>query len=295
MKIGVVAPVELGITAEPDKILEFARAAERLGFSEISVVEHAVVIGNTQSTYPYSPTGQSHLPDDVDIPDPLELLSFIAGATTTLGLSTGVLVLPDHHPVVLAKRLATLDRLSRGRLRICLGVGWMREEIEACGGDFDRRGRATDEAIAVMRELWSTDGPAAYDGEFYRFRDAYSYPKPTQPQGVPLYVGGHSKAAARRAGRLGNGFQPLGLVGEDLSAAVGVMRAAAADMGRDPAEIDLVLGHGLHRVDKAALGQAQQTGAGRMLLSASRRATTLEAVIDEMAQCATRLELAGPR
>ncbi|TDZ94970.1 LLM class F420-dependent oxidoreductase [Mycobacteroides salmoniphilum] len=295
MKIGVVAPVELGITAEPDKILEFAHAAERLGFSEISVVEHAVVIGNTQSTYPYSPTGQSHLPDDVDIPDPLELLSFIAGATTTLGLSTGVLVLPDHHPVVLAKRLATLDRLSRGRLRICLGVGWMREEIEACGGDFDRRGRATDEAIAVMRALWSTDGPAAYDGEFYRFRGAYSYPKPAQPQGVPLYIGGHSKAAARRAGRLGNGFQPLGLVGEDLSGAVGVMRAAATDAGRNPAEIDLVLGHGLHRVDQAALDQAQQTGAGRMLLSASRRATTLEAVIDEMAQCATRLELAGPR
>lgn len=294
VQIGVVAPVELGITAEPDKILEFARAAERLGFSEISVVEHAVVIGNTQSTYPYSPTGRSHLPDDVDIPDPLELLSFIAGATTTLGLSTGVLVLPDHHPVVLAKRLATLDRLSRGRLRICLGVGWMREEIEACGGNFDRRGRATDEAIAVMRALWSTDGPAAYDGESYRFKDAYSYPKPAQPQGVPLYIGGHSKAAARRAGRLGDGFQPLGLVGEDLSAAVAVMRAEAADRGRDPAEIDLVLGHGLHRVDQAALDQAQQTGVGRMLLSASRRATTMEAVLAEMAECASRLELAGP-
>lgn len=198
------------------------------------MVEHAVVIGDTQSTYPYSPTGQSHLPDDIDIPDPLELLSFVAAATTTLGLSTGVLVLPDHHPVVLAKRLATLDRLSRGRLRICAGVGWMREEIEACGGDFDRRGRAADEAIAVMRALWSTDGPTSHDGEFYSFRNAYSYPKPVRPQGVPLYIGGHSKAAARRAGRLGSGFQPLGLVGDDLTAAVGVMRAAAVDAGRDP-------------------------------------------------------------
>ncbi|MBV0918082.1 LLM class F420-dependent oxidoreductase [Mycobacteroides chelonae] len=295
MKIGVVAPVELGMTAEPDKILEFARAAERLGFTEISVVEHAVVIGDTQSTYPYSPTGQSHLPDDVDIPDPLELLSFVASATTTLGLSTGVLVLPDHHPVVLAKRLATLDRLSRGRLRVCLGVGWMREEIEACGGDFDHRGAATDEAVAVMRTLWSTDGPAAYDGDFYRFHNAYSYPKPIRPQGVPLYIGGHSKAAARRAGRLGDGFQPLGLVGEELSAALNVMRAAASDAGRDPASIDLVLGHGLHRVDQAALEQAHRSGAGRMLLSASRRATTPEAVLEEMAACASRLELAGPR
>ncbi|MUM19691.1 LLM class F420-dependent oxidoreductase [Mycobacterium sp. CBMA271] len=295
MKIGVVVPVELGITAEPAKILEFARAAERLGFSEISAVEHAVVIGDTQSAYPYSPTGQSHLPDDLDIPDPLELLSFIAGATTMLGLSTGVLVMPDHHPVVLAKRLATLDRLSRGRLRVCLGVGWMREEIEACGGDFDRRGRATDEAIAVMRALWSADGPAAFDGEFYRFQNAYSYPKPFEPQGVPLYVGGHSKAAARRAGRLGIGFQPLGLAGDDLTAAVQVMRAAADDAGRDPAGIDLVLGHGLHRVEQASLDQAAQAGAGRMLLSVSRRATTLEAVLDEMAACASRLELVGPR
>ena len=295
VKIGVVAPVELGMTAEPDKILEFARAAERMGFTEISVVEHAVVIGDTQSTYPYSPTGQSHLSDDVDIPDPLELLSFVAGATTTLGLSTGVLVLPDHHPVVLAKRLATLDRLSRGRLRVCLGVGWMREEIEACGGDFDHRGAATDEAVAVMRTLWSTDGPAAYDGHFYRFHNAYSYPKPIRPQGVPLYIGGHSKPAARRAGRLGDGFQPLGLVGEELSAALNVMRAAATDAGRDPASIDLVLGHGLHRVDQAALEQAHQSGAGRMLLSASRRASTFEAVLDEMANCATRLGLVGPR
>lgn len=259
------------------------------------MVEHAVVIGDTQSTYPYSPTGQSHLPDDIDIPDPLELLSFVAAATTTLGLSTGVLVLPDHHPVVLAKRLATLDRLSRGRLRICAGVGWMREEIEACGGDFDRRGRAADEAIAVMRALWSTDGPTTHDGEFYSFRNAYSYPKPVRPQGVPLYIGGHSTAAARRAGRLGSGFQPLGLVGDDLTAAVGVMRAAAVEAGRDPQGLDLVLGHGLHRVDQAALDQAAHAGAGRMLLSASRRATTLEAVLEEMAGCATRLELAGPR
>ncbi|SKY71779.1 Phthiodiolone/phenolphthiodiolone dimycocerosates ketoreductase [Mycobacteroides abscessus subsp. abscessus] len=225
----------------------------------------------------------------------MELLSFVAAATTTLGLSTGVLVLPDHHPVVLAKRLATLDRLSRGRLRICAGVGWMREEIEACGGDFDRRGRAADEAIAVMRALWSTDGPTSHDGEFYSFRNAYSYPKPVRPQGVPLYIGGHSKAAARRAGRLGSGFQPLGLVGDDLTAAVGVMRAAAVDAGRDPRGLDLVLGHGLHRVDQAALDQAAHAGAGRMLLSASRRATTLEAVLEEMAGCATRLELGGPR
>ncbi|SDD13239.1 LLM class F420-dependent oxidoreductase [Rhodococcus tukisamuensis] len=292
MKLGVVVPVELGVAGDPDRMLEFARAAESLGFDEISAVEHAVVIGDTGSEYPYSPTGKSHLPDDCPLPDPLELLSFVAGATSTLGLATGVLVLPNHNPVVLAKRLATLDRLSGGRLRICLGMGWMREEVEACGGDFERRGKMADEAVAVMRALWSggADG-VGFDGEYYRFARAYSYPKPVRESGVPLYIGGHSKAAARRAGRLGNGFQPLGLGGDDLDAAVALMRSAASDAGRDPAEVALVLGHVLPRMDESKIDWANSLGSDRILLSASRRATTFEAVLDEMAECSARLGL----
>lgn len=280
------------MAGDPDRMLEFARAAESLGFDEISAVEHAVVIGDTGSEYPYSPTGKSHLPDDCPLPDPLELLSFVAGATRTLGLATGVLVLPNHNPVVLAKRLATLDRLSGGRLRICLGMGWMREEVEACGGDFERRGKMADEAVAVMRALWSggADG-VDFDGEYYRFARAYSYPKPVRESGVPLYIGGHSKAAARRAGRLGNGFQPLGLGGDDLDAAVALMRSAASDAGRDPAEVALVLGHVLPRMDESKIEWANSLGSDRILLSASRRATTFEAVLDEMAECSARLGL----
>ncbi|MFD4467221.1 LLM class F420-dependent oxidoreductase [Rhodococcus sp. NPDC058505] len=292
MKLGVVIPVELGMAADPERVLEFARTAERLGFDEISAVEHAVVIANTASDYPYSPTGKSHLPDDCPLPDPLELLSFVAGATTRLGLATGVLVAPNHNPVVLAKRLATLDRLSGGRTRICLGVGWMREEIEACGGDFTRRGRSTDEAIAVMRALWAggADG-ASFAGEFHSFAGAYSFPKPLHDNRVPLYIGGHSAAAARRAGRLGDGFQPLGLGGDDLAGAVATMRAAAADAGRDPSEVALVLGATLPRMDESKVEWARSLGSDRILLSASRHATTLEAVLDEMAACADRMRL----
>ncbi|SEL80313.1 LLM class F420-dependent oxidoreductase [Rhodococcus maanshanensis] len=293
MKLGVVFPVELGMAGDPDKVLEFARAAESLGFDEISAVEHSVVIGNTDSEYPYSPTGKSHLPDDCPLPDPLELLSFVAGATTTLGLATGVLVLPNHNPVVLAKRLATLDRLSGGRLRICLGVGWMREEIEACGGRFDRRGKVADEAIAVMRALWAGGSEGVdFEGEHYRFERAYSFPKPVRESGVPLYIGGHSKAAARRAGRLGNGFQPLGLGGADLDAAVALMRSSAVEAGRDPSEVALVLGHLLTRVDGSKIDWAFSLGSDRILLSASRHATTFDAVLDEMAECSKRLGLA---
>ena len=292
MKLGVVMPVELGQAGEPEWILEFARAAESLGFDEVSAVEHSVVISETTSTYPYSPTGKSHLPDDCSLPDPLELLAFLAGATTTLGLATGVLVLSNHHPVVLAKRLATLDRLSGGRLRICLGLGWMREEIEACGGDFDRRGQVADEAIEVMRALWAgvTEG-VDFAGEFFAFRGAHSWPKPHRTSGVPLYIGGHSAAAARRAGRLGNGFQPLGLAGAELETAIAGMRAAAVAAGRSPEEISVVLGASLPRLDTAKLDWARQLGSDRILLSASRRATSLPAVIEEMAECSARLRL----
>ncbi|MFE5707245.1 LLM class F420-dependent oxidoreductase [Rhodococcus koreensis] len=295
MKLGVVIPVELGRAGEPEWILEFARAAESLGFDEISAVEHSVVIADTESEYPYSPTGKSHLPDDCSLPDPLELLSFVAGATTTLGLATGVLVLPNHHPVVLAKRLATLDRLSAGRLRVCLGLGWMREEIEACGGDFDRRGAVADEAIAVMRALWSGTAAVDFEGEYFSFRGAQSWPKPQRDSGVPLFIGGHSPAAARRAGRLGDGFQPLGLAGDDLNRAIARMRAAAAGAGRDPADVELVLGATLPRLDEAKLDRSRDLGANRLVLSASRHAQSLDQVVDEMAACSARLGLSPAR
>lgn len=293
MKFAVLLPPELGRTAEPEWVTEFAVQAENLGFDELSVVEHSVVIDSTSSRYPYSPTGKSPLPDDCPLPDPLELLAFLAGRTTRLGLATGVLVLPNHHPVVLAKRLATLDRLSGGRTRICLGLGWMREEVEACGGHFDRRGVLADEAIELMRTLWRGTDPhgTSFHGDSYTIERAHSWPKPVRPEGVPLYIGGHSKAAARRAGRLGDGFQPLGLTGDDLSAAIATMRDAARDAGRDPAEVGLVLGGTLGRADAAHVEWARELGATTVLLSPSRGASSLPELLDQLAGCADRLGL----
>jgi probable F420-dependent oxidoreductase len=292
MKFGVVLPAELGCSADPAWVREFAGQAEALGFDEVSVVEHSVVIRDTTSRYPYSPTGRSPLPDDCPLPDPLELLAFLAGVTTRLGLATGVLVLPNQHPVVLAKRLSTVDQLSTGRLRVCLGLGWMREEIEACGGDFDDRGARADEAIQAMRTLWRA-GAASFHGDTVSFEGAHSWPKPYQRDAVPLYIGGHSRAAARRAGRLGDGFQPLGLAGDDLTAAIAVARVAATRAGRDPAELDLVLGATLGRVDGARIEWAESLGASRLLLSLSRGATDLADVIEQMTGCSRRLGLAG--
>jgi probable F420-dependent oxidoreductase len=293
MKLGVLVPPELGGGADPEWLGVFAGAAEQLGFDELSVVEHSVVVRDTSSAYPYAPDGRSPLPDDCPLPDPLETLAYLAGRTTTLGLATSVLVLPNHHPVVLAKRLATLDRLSAGRLRVCLGLGWMREEIEACGGDFDRRGAIADEAIQVMRALWRGTDPSGVDhaGAAFRLTGAHSWPKPVRPDGVPLYIGGHSRAAARRAGRLGDGFQPLGLSGAALTGALADMRAEAERCGRDADGIDLVLGATLGRVDAERLDAARELGASRLLLSPSRGTADLAALLEELATCSRRLGL----
>ncbi|WP_306316835.1 MULTISPECIES: LLM class F420-dependent oxidoreductase [unclassified Streptomyces] len=281
MKHSVVLPVGLGTLGEPDTALRVVRHAEALGFESVMAVEHAVVISDTDSRYPYAPDGRLALPDTLPYPDPLELLAFLAGATERIGLATGVLVLPNHNPFVLAKRLATLDRLSRGRLRVCAGLGWMREEIEACGGDFERRGRAADEAIRLMRDLWASTAPEglAFKGEFYEVTGAHTYPKPHEGRAVPLHIGGHSKAAARRAGRLGDGFQPLGLAGDELTAALTLVRESAHGAGRDPRDVELTLGAALN-------GAAERTewaaslGAERLVLGGSREATSQGAPVD---------------
>jgi probable F420-dependent oxidoreductase len=293
MKFGIVLPPESGSTSEPDWVRIFAQHAEQVGFDEISVVEHSVVISDTTSVYPYSPTGRSPLPDDCPLPDPLELLAFIAGMTSRLGLATGVLVLPNHQPIVLAKRLATLDRLSGGRLRICLGLGWMREEIEACSGNFERRGAHADEAIALMRALWLDEEAegVSFHGSAYHVDGAHSWPKPVRPSGVPLFIGGHSKAAAQRAGRLGDGFQPLGLKGDELVGALAMVRETAVLAERDPSEIEIVLGGTLDRIDETRIASARHLGASRILLSVSSGATTLDAILKQMTQCALRIGL----
>jgi probable F420-dependent oxidoreductase len=291
VKFAVVAPVAAGVTADPVWMGEFARHLEACGFESIVAVEHTVLVTQYTSVYPYDPSGRVELTPAGPVPDPLDLLAFLAGQTTTLGLATGVLVLPNHHPVVLAKRAATVDVLSGGRLRLCVGVGWLREEVEACGVDFDTRGRRADEQIHVLRELWAEhpDG-IGHHGEFFDFDHAMSYPKPVAAQGVPIHVGGHSRLAARRAGRLGDGFQPLGVAGGELATLVEVMRVAAEEAGRDPDVLELSLGHLVTKVDADRAGRLAEVGAKRLVLAMPSVADVGEAK-DMLSACAQRLGL----
>src|ERR1700743_51459 len=229
VKFAVVAPVAAGVTADPRWMAAFARHVEACGVESIVAVEHTVLATRYDSVYPYDPSGRVELASDCPVPDPLDLLAFLAAHTNRLGLGTGVLVLPNHHPVVLAKRAATVDALSGGRLRLCVGVGWLREEIEACGTEFQSRGRRADEQLAVLRALWH-DGPqgVTHYGEFFQFENVVCSPKPIAGKHLPVHVGGHSKAAARRAGRFGDGFQPLGVAGAQLDGLLALMRDEAA-------------------------------------------------------------------
>ncbi|KKW62922.1 LLM class F420-dependent oxidoreductase [Mycolicibacterium elephantis] len=290
MRFAVVAPVAAGVTADPVYMSAFAEHLETCGFESLVVVEHTVLMTRYTSVYPYDPSGRVELPADCVVPDPLDLLAFLAARTQRLGLATGVLVLPNHHPVVLAKRVATLDALSGGRVRLCVGVGWLEEEIQACGTDFASRGRRADEQLQVMRLLWQ-DRPegASFHGEFFDFDHAMCYPKPVGP--VPITIGGHSTAAARRAGRLGDGFQPLGVSGAELTRLVDVMRTSAQQHGRDPDALELSLGHSVSKIDRDRADKLAALGADRVVL-AMPPVTDIDEARDVLSACAQRLGLA---
>jgi probable F420-dependent oxidoreductase len=242
VRFGLLPPCHGSFLSSPEQVADYAAAAEEAGFESVWVFEHAVIPADYESRYPYNREGRVGIEDD-DIPDPLTLLAFLAGTTRDLVLGTGVLILPQRSPVVCAKECATVDRLSGGRLRLGVGVGWLREEAEAVGTRFDDRGARTDEYIEAMRVLWREPEPT-FHGRFTSFERAKSNPKPAQAEGVPILVGGHSAAAARRAGRLGDGYFPIGLRPDDFAARLEQMRAAARDAGRDPDAIELTYSGG---------------------------------------------------
>jgi probable F420-dependent oxidoreductase len=291
VKVAVFAPVADGVTADPDWMVSFAGHLEACGFESIIVAEHTELVTRYDSVYPYDSSGRVGVAADCAIPDPLDMLAFLAGHTNRLGLATGVLVLPNHHPVVLAKRAATVDLLSGGRLRLCVGVGWLKEELEACGVEFDSRGRRADEQLAVLRALWA-DQPrgASYHGEFFSFDNAMCYPKPIAGERLPVHIGGHSRAAARRAGRFGDGFQPLGVTGRELTSLIALMRDEASSAGRDPAGLEISLGHLVTKINaERAVGLVDQ-GADRIVL-AMPPTTDIEQAKDILSACAQRLSL----
>ncbi|MEM7321747.1 MAG: LLM class F420-dependent oxidoreductase [Actinomycetota bacterium] len=236
----------IGPLSQREPAIELAQLAEELGFESLWTIEHVVIPAGYQSAYPYSDDGRFGWPEDLDYPDPVMWLATIAGATERINLGTAIVILPQRNPVVLAKELATVDMMSGGRLLFGVGVGWLTEEFDAIGVPFDERAPRTDEAIEVLRTLWR-ETEATFGGRFTSFDRALMFPKPAQTvggrPGVPILVGGHSAAAARRAGRLGDGFFPARATPDDLQPLLDVVWKSATEAGRNPDDIEITAGN----------------------------------------------------
>jgi probable F420-dependent oxidoreductase len=241
-------------------------SAEEAGFESVWTVEHVLVPEGYESSYPYDPSGKMPGGEQVPIPDPLIWLSFVAAATSTLRLGTGILILPQRNAAVTAKSVATLDVLSGGRALLGIGVGWLREEFEALHVPFEGRGKHADDAIEVMRALWS-DERANVANSAATLERAISLPKPIGGR-VPIIVGGHSDAAARRAGRLGDGFFPGKGNHERLTELIAVMRRSATEAGRDPDQIEITAGSNDLLGDDAvgAVHRMEDLGVSRLIV-----------------------------
>ena len=247
MKFGLMY-ANAGPFAFPELLAHLATTAERVGLESIWTIEHVVIPVGYQSTYPYDPSGKIPAPEQIPMPDPLLSLAYAAAVTTRLRLATGILILPQRHPLYVAKEVATLDVLSHGRVILGIGVGWLEEEFRALGIPFGERAGRTAEAVRALRSLWKAEAEA-FAGRFYRWDAVESHPKPVQSGGVPIVVGGHTEMAARRAARYGDGFFP-GVTDDDkLRWLLGIMREECKKVGRDPASIEVTSGRGVPNPD----------------------------------------------
>jgi len=234
MKFGI-AFANSGAFSQPALMGHLATTAERCGFESLWTIEH-VAIPVKHTPYPGSKDGQMAGGDTVAISDPLIPLAYVAAITKTIKLATGILILPQRHPIYTAKEVATLDVLSGGRTILGIGSGWMKEEFESLGIDFHKRGAMTDEAIQSLRALWS-EGTSTFEGKHFKFGPLHSYPKPLKHD-VPIHVGGHSPAAARRAGRFGDGFFPTVANPEKLRELFDLAKNEARSARRNPDAIE---------------------------------------------------------
>ena len=213
--------------AGPTEIARLASAIEEIGYDEIDIFDHVI------NGYPIEGRDPAPYPATMPLLEALVTLGYIAAVTERVGLGTEVLVLPQRQPVLAAKQFSTIDTLSGGRLRVGVGVGWQESEYDALGMDFRTRGRAMDEAIALMQACWR-DETIEFGGEHFQAESMAMEPKPPQGGGIPLWIGGGSKAALRRAGRVGDGWMASGMLGSQGAEAIAEVKREAEEAGRDP-------------------------------------------------------------
>jgi probable F420-dependent oxidoreductase len=288
MRIGVVFP-QNALSTDPGAVRAFGQGVEELGYRHVRIADH--VLGADPAVHP----GWNRPYDvDTDIREPFVLLGFLA-AITSLELVTSVIVLPQRQTALVAKQAAEVDLLTGGRFRLGIGVGWNAVEFEALGLDFGDRGKRYEEQIALLRRYW-TERSVTHRGEYETVTGAGIAPHPVQ-QPIPLWFGGQSAPAYRRAGRLGDGWFPQVQPGPDLEAARRVVDRAAVAAGRDPASLGLEGGIGWTGSPEAVIEAAQAwraAGATHVAINTARSGlTTVDGHLDALGRTAAALELTG--
>jgi len=247
MEIGVSVP-NIGPVATPEAVKTVAQRAEALGYHSLWTVERVLFPVNPKSPYPATLDG--HLPEQYKYNlDPLDALTYAAAFTSNIKLGTSVLDIPYYNPVMLARRLSTIDVLSRGRLRVGFGVGWSPDEMEAAGADMKVRGARADEFLQVLKTIWTTD-PAEYHGKFFSLPKSYIAPKPVQKPHPPIYLAAYTPPAMKRVATLADGWNPAGVPIEGMKQMWAGIQQMAKEAGRDPSELSMIVRANLYITDK---------------------------------------------
>lgn len=238
MRVGFALP-QIGPPATLKTLVQAAQRAEALGYDSLWVIERLLYPVKPQSPYPATPDGS--LPDVYKhVLDPLEALTFAAAHTSRIGLGTSVLDIPYYNPVMLARRLTTLDVLSGGRLRVGLGLGWSKDEFDTVGASLGDRGRRADEFLRLLKAIWTTD-PVEFHGTYYHLPRSVIHPKPIQKPHPPIYLAAFAPAALKRAATLANGWNPTGIPLGGMAQMIGQLRDMAKSAGRDPATVEVLV------------------------------------------------------
>jgi probable F420-dependent oxidoreductase len=229
------------------------------------VPEHVVLIDQYASKYPYSQDGQLPAPTDAPILDPFLALMCMASATSKIRLATGICLVPEHNPLVLAKVTATLDYLSGGRFALGVGIGWLEEEFVAMGIPWEHRAKRTREYIEAMRKLWGED-PSSYSGEYVNFKNVRSNPKPVQGGKLPVIFGGESAPALRRVAEYGNGWCGFNLTPDEAAAKIRKIEELLKANGRKRSDIEIAVSPYSKPITKDDLKRYRDAGADEVVL-----------------------------
>ena len=264
MKIGIFA-MGTNRMAGGALLRSLAANAERLGVATLWVPEHVVLIDQYASKYPYSQDGQLPAPTDAPILDPFLALMCMASATSKIRLATGICLVPEHNPLVLAKVTATLDYLSGGRFALGVGIGWLEEEFVAMGIPWEHRAKRTREYIEAMRKLWGED-PSSYSGEYVNFKNVRSNPKPVQGAKLPVIFGGESAPALRRVAEYGNGWCGFNLTPDEAAAKIRKIEELLKANGRKRSDIEIAVSPYSKPITRDDLKRYRDAGADEVVL-----------------------------